>query len=567
MSDSNNFSKINFGIYFENIKDHKGVFSIAIIFSFLPYLLEMLSLLALIPLVTHLPGQDIDFNSIFPQSSNWINGNLIIQYLDYALLIAFIFFIQLISSIIKVYSSSTLVQNIILKQRERLYSRILHSGYQKVIGLDKGKTAQIFQVELLSFSNAVLSIVNLGSISLFLIIISFFLSNISLSLSLFLIPITTVVTIVIIVMNKYTYSTAQKSYESNRIESSFLIETWSNIQTILTHHALNLQKNRYFKILGNIKKRFINHQTVYMSSPNIVKLIIFLSLLILILINAYLPKDQSLSTTELISYIIILSRVQPIFSNISADISHLTTGTVAWNTLSKIHQFSHFDTGGQRNLKLKFDEKIEFKNISYAYPDKENNCLDNVSFSIYKNDLTVITGPSGIGKSTLIHILVQLIIPQNGTVEIDGIKLNSIDPESLLNNMAIVGQEVEFFQMNIRDNLLYNNPHNPSDTQILELAEKCQILDFLDSNNTSLNSPLFSSGLNLSGGQKRRLSILRALLRQPKILILDEPTAGLDANTEDNFLSFLEALKEDVTMIIVTHNPKFNNIADKIIKI
>ena len=183
--------------------------------------------------------------------------------------------------------------------------------------------------------------------------------------------------------------------------------------------------------------------------------------------------------------------------------------------------------------------EIRFDGVGFAYePDRP--VLRDVSFSANAGEITAIIGPTGSGKSTLMALLTRLFDPDAGSIAIDGVDLRQLDVESLRRNVAIALQENVLFALSVRDNLSYAAP-DATDEAIRQAAYVSCVDDYVASLPNGLDTVLGDRGGKLSTGQRQRLSIARAIAKDPPILILDEPTAALDAATEHRVLERLNA--------------------------
>ena len=200
--------------------------------------------------------------------------------------------------------------------------------------------------------------------------------------------------------------------------------------------------------------------------------------------------------------------------------------------------------------------KIEFNNISHKFPDAKTNSLNNINFTISKNQKISITGEAGSGKSTLVQLLLRFYDPINGSVLIDGIDIKKISLGTLRKNIGYVHQDVFIFNETFKNNIKYGNP-NATDEEIRKVAKIAQIDDYIQSLPEKYDSLISENGANLSGGQKQRISIARTLLLDPPILILDDSTSSVDATTEKDIQNSLNKLSEGRTVINIAH--KLNN--------
>jgi ATP-binding cassette subfamily B protein len=177
-------------------------------------------------------------------------------------------------------------------------------------------------------------------------------------------------------------------------------------------------------------------------------------------------------------------------------------------------------------------ESLEFKNVSFAYQSAKIGALEDVSFSLKKGHTIAFVGPSGSGKTSLIKLLVALYKPTAGTVLYNGVSGDDINLSELRSQIGFVTQDTQLFAGSIRENLLFVNPH-ATDAECLDVLEKSACQSLLSRAEKGLDTVIGEGGVKISGGEKQRLSIARALLRKPTILVFDEATSSLDSLTEE----------------------------------
>ena len=210
-----------------------------------------------------------------------------------------------------------------------------------------------------------------------------------------------------------------------------------------------------------------------------------------------------------------------------------------------------------------FRRQIRFDNVDFAYePDRP--VLRDVSLAVEPGSITAIVGPTGSGKSTLVSLLLRLFDPDSGTVSIDGVDLRKLDVDSLRGNVSVALQENVLFGMSVRDNIRYVVP-DASDERVLEAARVACVDEYVAGLPEGLDTVLSDRGGKLSTGQRQRLSIARAIVKDAPILILDEPTAALDAYTEHRVLERLSAWGEDRAIFLITHRISTIQQADRIL--
>ena len=206
---------------------------------------------------------------------------------------------------------------------------------------------------------------------------------------------------------------------------------------------------------------------------------------------------------------------------------------------------------------------IEFKNVSFAYPNK-NNSLENISFSLKSGEVLGIIGPTGSSKTTLVSMIARLYDVKEGCVKVGGIDVKNYDLKTLRDSVSVVLQKNTLFSGTIRSNLSFGNEY-ASDEQMWEALSLAQASDFVSSFKDGLDYKVEQGGVNFSGGQKQRLCIARALLKDPKILILDDTTSACDTHTDQLIRDNLKRTKPDVTKIIISQRVSSIKDCDKII--
>ena len=198
--------------------------------------------------------------------------------------------------------------------------------------------------------------------------------------------------------------------------------------------------------------------------------------------------------------------------------------------------------------------EIEFDHVSFQYQSASNPALDAISFSAQRGNTIAFVGPSGAGKTTLVKLLVGLYRPQSGEIRYDGIPLNQIDLDRLRERVGLVTQDSQLFSGSIRENLLFVRP-DASDEECMEVMQKAACQNLLSRSDRGLDSVIGEGGLKLSGGEKQRLSIARALLRHPSLLVFDEATSSLDSLTEEEISETIRDLSasRDLITILIAH--------------
>lgn len=202
--------------------------------------------------------------------------------------------------------------------------------------------------------------------------------------------------------------------------------------------------------------------------------------------------------------------------------------------------------------KLNAIQELEFKNVVFRYQSSKRASLNGIDFSIHKGETIAFVGPSGSGKTTLVKLLVGLYRPHEGSILYNGIPYTEINIEELREQLGFVTQDTQLFSGTIKENLLFVKP-NASDEEIKEVLDKAACQNLLARAENGIDTVIGEGGVKVSGGEKQRLSIARALLRNPKLLVFDEATSALDSITEEEIsdtIRNLENRNEHMTILI-----------------
>ena len=211
------------------------------------------------------------------------------------------------------------------------------------------------------------------------------------------------------------------------------------------------------------------------------------------------------------------------------------------------------DRPGAESLTARSRGRIEFQHVGFRYPHRRRPALQDLSFTVEPGELVVCTGPSGAGKSTLAKLLLRFYDPGTGRILLDGTDLRDLTRASLRDNITILHQETLLFSGSIRDNIVYGRP-DASPGEVAGAAELAGVHDFVRTLPRGYDTPVGQRGRLLSGGQRQRVAIARAILRDAPVLVLDEPTTGLDEVTAARVMEPLHRLMAGRTTILITHD-------------
>lgn len=248
--------------------------------------------------------------------------------------------------------------------------------------------------------------------------------------------------------------------------------------------------------------------------------------------------------------------------DLSRQLRRLMHGHVRWEKITELLQMPSWLNESRFGTAPAFRGDIEFQNVNFTYGEN-GPVLKNVDLKIRAGEKIALIGPTGSGKSTLLSLLAQLYEPSAGKIFIDGQDIQRFNPESIREQMSFVLQDTLLFRTTIRENIAYGRL-DASFEEIVAAARQARIHDFIVTLPAGYDTIVGERGSTLSGGQRQRLAVARAILRNSRIIILDEPTTGLDAVTESALWDEFTQLTQDRTTILVSHQPQLAIKMDRV---
>lgn len=348
-----------------------------------------------------------------------------------------------------------------------------------------------------------------------------------------------------------------------------LTETINGVRVIKGFNAEE-QENKVFqkgvdKLFQNVKKSLT--ATAIMTNSS--SLLLGLASAGIIGIGGYLMMQSggnAMSKGELFSFMLYLGfMIAPIvqMSNIG---SQMTEAFAGLDRTEEIMNLDPEDDEAVRTIVLNETEgNIEFKDVSYSY-DEGKEVIHNLSFSAPKGSVTALVGTSGSGKSTIAGLAASFLSPNSGMVTIDGTDLSKVKLSSYRQNLGVVLQDDFLFEGTIKENILFPRP-DATNEDLLMAVESAYVNEFTDRFDDGLDTLIGERGVKLSGGQRQRIAIARAILANPKIIILDEATSNLDTESESLIQKSLAKLMEGRTTFVIAHRLSTIRKADQILVI
>ncbi len=364
---------------------------------------------------------------------------------------------------------------------------------------------------------------------------------------------------------------SQESLRESATRQGITVEALENIETLRAHDAeyfMQAKFNRVSQLAAGIglRMRHLNHHVTGIST-----LIQQMTTIAVIIWGSYLIGDNKLSTGALFAAVILSGRaISPLHAigALAMRFQHTRSALKSLNSLMQATQTAETE----RITKLHWGKQLNLQNVSFSYPSEEIAAvvpvLTNLQLNIQANEIVAVLGRVGCGKTTLLKLLAGLYEPTAGQVRLDDVAMQHINEQQLRQTITYVPQEVHLFIGTLRDNLLLG-AQGVSDETILNLAALFALMPIISQHPKGLDMPVAEGGANFSIGQRGIISLVRALLRHPKFLLLDEPTAAMDLQLELSILNALKtfAAQANICLVIVTHRPAVVDIAQRLVVI
>lgn len=394
-----------------------------------------------------------------------------------------------------------------------------------------------------------------------------FLFFFSVKLTLLMLAIVPLMVVLLVIFGRFIRNISKEAQDKLANTNIVVDETFHAIQVVKAYTNELFEIGRYSKSIKDVigvSMRLAVFRGLFISS---IIIGLFGSIILILWYGATLKMDGVLTTGELtgfVFYTIFIGGALAGMGDLYAKIQSTLGGTE--RLLDIIHEDSELTIRPLPNSFKKFEQgKITFNRVSFEYPTRPDvRVLKDIDFTINNGEKVALVGPSGAGKSTITQLMLGFYQASEGVIEINNRPAGEYNLQELRYNMGIVPQDVTLFGGTIGENISYGKP-GAAEADIIEAAKKANAWDFISSFPDGLNTIVGERGVKLSGGQKQRVAIARAILKDPTILILDEATSSLDAESEVLVQEALEELMKNRTTIIIAHRLSTIRKADRIL--
>ena len=351
-------------------------------------------------------------------------------------------------------------------------------------------------------------------------------------------------------MGKVTTEAQEKSGDLNR----YLIDLFKNHKIIKIFQRENFEYSRSEKFVNDLKEKSAKIAAVYIRSAPIMEILTGIMIAALIFYSGKLIISSELAINNFFSFLAaMMLAYQPVKTLTKVNVA-ISQGFSAAERILPIIDIENEINLNEQGKKLTIEEgNIVLDNINFSYKSNpENKVLQNISVKFTGGKMTALVGHSGSGKSTLLNMIPRIYLPTSGNIYFDNQDISKVNLMSLRNQISIVDQNTTLFDDTVFNNIKYARP-DANKEDILKAAKLSMCDEFINNLENGFETMIGENGVKLSGGEKQRLSIARAFLKNSRIILLDEATSSLDSNTEEKIQKALDKLTINKTTIVIAH--------------
>lgn len=359
----------------------------------------------------------------------------------------------------------------------------------------------------------------------------------------------------------------KESMHESALKNALLFETIIGLETIKVQAAEGHTQRKWEELSEKAARTAVKTRQLSSFAQNWAVFIQQITSVVIVIVGVLLITSGYMTQGALVASVILSGRAMGPLAQIAGLMTRLNQSREALVQLDDLMKKDVERPAGKHFIAMPHVHgRVEFRDVVFSYPGQDTPSLNTVNFVIEPGERVGIIGAVGSGKTTIERLLLNLYSPTSGSVQIDGTDVRQIDPGDLRRNVGAVQQSPQLFYGSVRDNITMGHETAP-DRAVLRAAEMSGVMEFLADSSAGLDTQVGERGDALSGGQRQAVAIARALLYDPPILILDEPTASMDPASENRLRKRMMALCENKTTILITHKGAMLGLVDKLILI
>lgn len=474
----------------------------------------------------------------------------------------------LIVSVVNVYVSSQAAIGFGTDLRTALFKKIQELSFTEIDRFNSASLITRLTNDITCIQQVVLMGMRLLLRSpMMLVLATFFVIEINTSLALILIGAIPVLGISVYLILRKGFPLFMKVQQKIDKLNGVVRENLINIRVVKSFVREDFESKKFERSSEELRDMVINASNVVVSIFPVMQLIMNVSVIIILWVGGGKVIEGELKVGELISFVNYLMQTLMALMLLSMVIMNISRASASSERILEVldtdPSLANTPEGLQDRHKINKGE-MTFRNVYFRYSGGENDVLKDINFHIRQGETIAVVGATGAAKSSMLQLIPRLYDVTGGELLIDGVNVKDYNLDELHSGIGMVLQKNEFFTGTIVDNLRWGKP-DASMEEIEAAAKAAQVHDFIMSFTDGYHTMLGRGGINVSGGQKQRLCIARALLRKPKILILDDSTSAVDSDTEQKIRYNLSKLLQDTTVFIITQRINTMQSSDRVI--
>ncbi len=368
-----------------------------------------------------------------------------------------------------------------------------------------------------------------------------------------------------LLMQKPLQKIIKQSMHESALKNALLFETITGLETIKMQAAEGHNQRSWEELTDKASITSVKSRKIAAYAQNWALFVQQMVSVWIVIVGVFLINDGTLSMGGLIACVILSGRAMAPLAQIAGLMTRFGQSKQALDQLDDLMKKPVERPKGKHFITMpNMRGVVEFRDVLFHYPGQSTPALNKISFTIQPGERVGIIGAVGSGKTTVERLLLNLYQPDSGSVQIDGTDVRQIDPGDLRRNIGAVQQSPQLFFGSVRQNITMGHETAP-DSAVLKAAEMSGVMEFLRDSSAGLDTQVGERGDALSGGQKQAVAIARALLYDPPIMVLDEPTAAMDPASENRLKKRLDELCKTKTTILITHKGAMLSLVDKLI--
>ncbi|WP_070415498.1 type I secretion system permease/ATPase, partial [Pseudomonas sp. BS-2016] len=366
-------------------------------------------------------------------------------------------------------------------------------------------------------------------------------------------------------LQKPLVATMERTMALAAERQSSLIETLAGLDAVKVNNAESERQYGWEQTIGTLSRLELRVKLLSGLSMNMTLLIQQLAGVIMIVFGVYQIIDGNLSMGGLIACYMLSGRALSPLASLSGLLTRYQQAKVTMTSVDQMMELPQERNFEERPMSRRtLQGAIECRGLNFTYPNQQNLALKNINLVIKPGEKIGIIGRSGSGKSSLAKLIVGLYQPDSGSLLVDGVDVRQIDVSELRHNIGYVAQDIQLLAGTLRDNLV-SGARYVEDEMVLQAAELAGVHEFARLHPQGYELQVGERGQNLSGGQRQNVALARALLLNPPMLLLDEPTSAMDNTGEERLKQRLQAVVQNKTVVLVTHRASLLSLVDRLL--